>query len=147
MSFLDKIKYINMLSVVDEFGGRGHSDKITRFNIAFRVTDENGCETEVTKGEVEEAILDKNIVITNYPGNREYTLGVLKNNPDKCDFVMMDKSYRNYVNLIGVDVREFRDNASICVSLRKNDGSVIASTSYLSDFPSTFFLNGKSTEK
>lgn len=147
MSFLDKVKYINMLSVVDEFGGRGNADKITRFYIAFRVSDENSCDIEVTKAEIEEAILDKNIVITDYTESREYTLGVLKNNAAKCDFVMASKIYKNNVNLIGINTGGFNDTASICVSFRKDDGSVIASTSYLSDFPSTFFLNGKLTEK
>ena len=147
MSFLDKVKYINMLSVVDEFGGRGNADKITRFYIAFRTSDENSCEIEVTKAEIEEAILDKNIIITDYPGNRQYTLGVLKSNANKCDFVMTDKSYTNHVNLIGIDVGAFTGTASICVSFRKNDNSVIASTSYLSDFPSTFFLHKKAAGK
>lgn len=145
MSFIDKVKYINQLTVVDEFGGRGLADKISRFYIAFRVTDENGSEIEVTKEEVEEAILDKNIVISDYMGSREFTLGVLRNNPDKCDFVMTGKLYKYNINMIGVDVREFRDNACICVSFRKK-GSEIVSTTYLSDFSSTFFLNRKDVE-
>ena len=147
MGFLDKVNYINMLSGVDEFGGRGNADKITRFYIAFRASNENSCDIEVTKAEIEEAILDRNIVITDYTESQEYTLGVLKSNAAKCNFVMANKSYKNNVNLIGINVGEFNDTASICVSFRKGDGSVIASTSYLSDFPSTFFLDGKLTEK
>lgn len=54
MSFLDKVKYINQLAVVDEFGGRGHADKITRFYIVFRVTDGSGNDIEVTKEEMED---------------------------------------------------------------------------------------------
>jgi len=146
MSFLNKVRYINMLSMVDEFGGRGNADKITRFYIAFRASDENSCDIEVTKAEIEEAIFDKNIVITDYTGSREYTLGVLKSNANKCDFVMASMSYKNNVNLIGINVGAFNGTASICVSFRKIDNSVIASTSYLSDFPSTFFLNRKKTD-
>jgi len=50
---------------------------------------------------------------------------------------MAGKLYKN-TNIIGVDVRNFSDNASICVKLRNDDISVIASTTYLSDFPSCF---------
>jgi len=143
MSFIDKVKYINQLAVVDEFGGRGHADKITRFYIVFRVTDENGSDIEVTKEEAEEAVLEKNIVLVDYLNTKAYTLGVLASNPDNCDFIMAGKLYKSNTNLIGVDVAKFSENASICVSFRNSDDSVIAETTYLSDFPSCFFLNKK----
>lgn len=143
MSFIDKVKFINQLVVVDEFGGRGHADKITRFYIVLRVTDKAGNEIEVTTGEVEEAITAKNIVLSDYLNNREFTLGVLTKNPDNCDFIMVGKLYYNNVNLIGIDVAKFSENASICVTFRNDDSSVIMSTSYLSDFPSCFYLHNK----
>lgn len=146
MSFIDKVKYINQLAVVDEFGGRGHADKITRFCIVFRVTDENGSDIEVTKEEAEEAVLKKNIVLVDYLNSREYALAVLASNPDNCDFIMSSKSYQNNTNLIGIDVAKFSGNASICVTFRDDNNSVIAATSYLSDFPSCFFLNKKTAE-
>ncbi|WP_277973503.1 hypothetical protein [Pantoea agglomerans] len=146
MSFVDKVKYINQLAVVDEFGGRGHADKITRFYIVLRVTDGNGEDIEITAAEVEEAVKGNNIVLCDYLNNREFTLGVLEKNPDNCDFIVVGKLYQNNTNLIGIDVREFKENASVCVMFRDNAGAVIASTTYLSDFPSCFFLNKKTTD-
>jgi hypothetical protein len=146
MSFIDKIKYINQLAVVDEFGGRGHADKITRFCIIFRVTDGSGNEIEVTTTEVEEAVKAKNIVLCDYLDNKEYTLGIAAKNPDNCDFIVAGMAYKNNTNLIVVDMGRFSDNTSLCVSFRNDDGSVIASTTYLSDFPSCFFLNKKSAQ-
>lgn len=143
MSFVDKVKYISQLAVVDEFGGRGHADKITRFCIIFRVTDGSGNEVEVTTAEVEEAVKAKNIVLCDYLDNKEYTLGVAAKNPDNDDFIVSGRQYKNNTNLIVVDMGGFSGNTSLCVSFRNNDGSVIASTTYLSDFPSCFFLNKK----
>lgn len=143
MSFIEKVKYISQLAVVDEFGGRGHADKINRFYIVFRVTDESGNDIEVTAGEVEDAVKAENIILCDYLDNRRFTLGVLEKKPDNCEFIVVGKLYKNNTNLIGVDVAEFSENASICVTFRNEADSVIASTTYLSDFPSCFFLNNK----
>jgi hypothetical protein len=145
MSFIDKVKYINQLAVVDEFGGRGHVDKITRFCIVFRVTDKSGNDIEVTNAEIEDAVKAKNIVLCDYLDNKEFTLGVAEKNPDNCDFIVSGRQYKNNTNLVVVDVRDFKDNASLCVSFRNDDSSVIASTTYLSDYPSCFFINKKTT--
>jgi hypothetical protein len=75
MRFIDKVKYINQLAVVDEFSGRGHADKITHFCIVLRVTDGSENVIEVTKEEVEEAISEKNIVLFDYLNNRKFFLG------------------------------------------------------------------------
>ncbi|WP_277972987.1 hypothetical protein [Pantoea agglomerans] len=129
MSFVDKVKYISQLAVVDEFGGRGHADKITRFYIVLRVTDGSGNEVEVTAAEVEEAVAAKNIVLCDYP--------------DNDDFIVSGRQYKNNTNFIVVGLGGFSGSTSLCVSFRNDDGSVIASTAYLSDFPSCFFLNKK----
>lgn len=143
MSFIDKVQYINQLAVVDEFGGRGHADKITRFYIGFRVTDGSGNDLQVTKEEVEDAVGNKNIVLCDYLDNKDYTLALLASNPNNCDFIVSGTNYINNTNIIIVDMGKFSDNASICVKLLDGNGSLLASTAYLSDFPSCFFLNKK----
>jgi len=143
MSFIDKVQYINQLAVVDEFGGRGHADKITRFHIVFRVTDGSGNDIEVTKDEMEEGVLSKNIVLCDYLDNKDYTLALLTSNPDNCDFIVSGTNYIYNTNIINVDIGKFSDNASLCVKFLGDNGSLLASTTYLSDFPSCFFLNKK----
>lgn len=143
MSFTDKIKYINQLAMVDEFGGRGPADKITKFCIAFRLTDETGNDIELTDAEVEDAVAGKNIVLCDYLSTKTYTLGSALKNPDSCDFVTTSRQYKNNTNLIHVAVREMKTDACLCVTFMDDNSTPLASTTYLSDFPSCFFLNKK----
>lgn len=142
MSFIHNVKYVRQLSVIDEFGGRGHPARIKKFYIIFRVTDGDGSEISVSKTDVEEAVLSKYLVISNYIGDVEYTLGVLEHNPNKDHFIVNKIDYKYNTNIITVGVRDFEGNASISVKF-KNDNQVIASTSYLSGSPSCFFLSKK----
>lgn len=147
MSFTDKVKHISQFAIIDEFCGRGAADKISRFYIVLRVTDENGNPLQITSDEVKEAIqkVKPNIVLADYLGNNEYTMEMWSDNPGVCDFLILGNQYRNNVNIMGVDVWKFRASASLCVKIRSDDGSEMASTTYLSDFPSCFFLNRKTT--
>lgn len=142
MSFIDIVKNVRQLSVIDEFGGRGSAGKIKKFYIVFRVTDESGSEIEVGKMDVESAVLNNNLVISDYMGNAEYTLSVLNNNPKNTHFIVSKVEYKFNSNIITVDVREFKGNASISVKFKRGS-EVIASTCYLSDSPSCFFLSKK----
>lgn len=42
MSFVDNIRYVRQLSVVDEFGGLGDPGKVSFICVVFRATDNDG---------------------------------------------------------------------------------------------------------
>ncbi|EPY7113960.1 hypothetical protein ACXEHT_004834, partial [Klebsiella variicola] len=86
----------------------------------------------------------KKIVICNYLSSDEYTIDILAANPNNKEFILAGIRYINNTNIIVVGMGSFSRNASLSVELRNTDASVIASTTYLSDFASCFFLN-KST--
>lgn len=142
MSFVEKIKYIRTLSVVDEFGGKGDAGKIRKFYIVFRIADLNGSFVSVSKPEVLEAVQNKNIVISDYIGEAVFTTGVLDDNPQNDHFIISDIAYRFDYNILTVKVASFSDDVSISVKFKDGD-DVIATTSYLSDIPSGFFLSKK----
>lgn len=149
MSFVDTVKYVNQLAVVDEFGGRGLAEKIRRFYIVFRATDECGNELQVSEDDVKEAVIEKDIIVTNYIGSNEWTISCLLNDHHYF-FALEGSSFVNGVNIITVRIQDNvvdgygkpvnLGNTSICVKFKKNDAELISSC-YLSDFPSTFFLS------
>lgn len=140
MSFIETVKYVRQLIVIDEFGGRGHSEKIKKFYIIFRVADKNGTEVAVSRNEIEEAVLKKYLVISNYMGDEEYTLGLLENNQNSDHFTVSKVDYTFNSNVITLSVRAFQGSSSISVKFKK-DNEIIASTCYLSGNSSCFFLS------
>ncbi|ADP10404.1 hypothetical protein EJP617_07230 [Erwinia sp. Ejp617] len=142
MRFIETVKHVRQLSVIDEFGGRGNAGKIKEFYIIFRATDGNGTELAVSKNDVEEAVLNNCISICNYIGDAEYTLGLLERNPNNDHFIVSKVDYKFNSNIITLSVRDFKGYASISVKF-KNENKIIASTCYLSGNPSCFFLSRK----
>ncbi|CAO98071.1 hypothetical protein [Erwinia tasmaniensis] len=140
MSFIETVKYVRQLSVIDEFGGRGSAEKIKKFYIIFRAVDQNGTEVEVSRKEIEEAVLKKYLIISNYIGDEEYTLGLLENNQNSDHFTVSKVDYMFNSNVITLAVREFKGNSSVSVKF-KIDSEIIASTCYLSGNSSCFFLS------
>lgn len=140
MNLIDSGRYITNLNIVDEFGGRGDSNRIKKFYISLKVTDAHATEIELSKINIIKAVLDKKIIITNYMGNTDYTLGILDGNPEKSNFIVSDVIYKLGTNIITIDVGDFYEDASISVRF-KTDGGGDFSTCYLSDFPSYFFLS------
>lgn len=149
MSFVDTVKYVNQLAVVDEFGGRGLAAKIRRFCIVFRATDENGNNLQVSQDDVTEAVLEKDIVVTNYTGTEEWTIAALLSDHHYF-FALEECRFINGVNLITVRIQNDVVDAdgkpvtlgdtAICVRFKKDDAELVSSC-YLSDFPSTFFVS------
>lgn len=155
MSFVDTVKYVRQLTVVDEFGGRGDADNISKFYIVFRATDDSGNDLQVSLEDVEEALLEgvPDIILTDYIGNEEWHIGVLKNS-DTCYFQLAGVDFRNNANIITVEVKDLfhtdekMKDTSVCVrfqqDVKNDDGSTkkaeLVSSCYLSDFPSTFYL-------
>ncbi|CCP04525.1 hypothetical protein BN439_3502 [Erwinia amylovora Ea644] len=142
MSFIETVKYVRQLSVIDEFGGRGNAGEISEFYIIFRATDGNGTDLSVSKNDVEEAVLNNYIVISNYIGDAQYSLGLLERNPNNDHFIVSKIDYKFNSNVITLSVRDFKGYASISVKF-KNANKVFASTCYLSGNPSCFFLSRK----
>lgn len=150
MSFIDTVKYVRQLSVVDEFGGRGDADNISKFYIVFRATDDSGNDLQVSLKDVEEALLETvpDIILTDYIGKEEWHIGILENDTT-CYFKLAGVDFRNNVNIITVKVKDnFKKDTALCVrfqqDVKNNDGSTkkvdLVSSCYLSDFPSTFYL-------
>lgn len=154
MSFFDTVKYVHQLSIVDEFGGRGGANNISKFYIVFRVMDDNGNNLQVSLEEIEETLLADvpGIILTDYMGSEEWHIGMLDND-DSTYFKLAGVEFRNNVNIVTVKVKEtFAQEAAICVKFQKsvtdksgNTTTVeLVSSCYLSDFPSTFYLKKNS---
>lgn len=153
MSFIDSVDYISQLSVVDEFGGRGDANKISCFYIVFRVMDDSGNNLQVSLEDIQTTLVAEvpGIVLTDYMGSTEWHIGILDN--DSSTYFILDVvEYRNNANIIKVKVKDtFQQNAAICVKFQRSvtddAGNVttteLSSSCYLSDFPSTFYINKK----
>jgi hypothetical protein len=150
MSFVDTVKYVRQLQVVDEFGGRGDVNNISQFYIIFRATDDSGNEIHVSKEDVEAALKEDvpDIILTDYIGKTEWKIATL--GEDNLHFELDGVDFRNNVNIITIKIRDsFKEDTTICVRFQqdvKDDaGSTkkveLVSSCYLSDFPSCFFLN------
>ncbi|MGV2814526.1 hypothetical protein [Enterobacter cancerogenus] len=150
MSFIDTVKYVRQLSVVDEFGGRGDASNISKFYIVFGIMDDNGNNLQVSLEEIEAALMDDipGLVVTDYMGTEEWHIGLLDKDVTSY-FKLAGVDFRNNVNIITVKVNEsFTQDAAICVkfqqSVTDDEGKLtkaeLVSSSYLSDFPSTFYL-------
>jgi hypothetical protein len=138
MSFIDSVKYIERFAVTDEFGGRGKPEKINCFYIVLRVTDENGEPIEITFGDIEDAVRNEQLVLTDYVGFTDTPLGLA----DDSLFKVTDAKYHKENNFIYVKPVTYTGDISVCVKIQEEkDGGLIASTCYLSDFPSTFYLS------
>jgi hypothetical protein len=138
MSFIDSVKYIERFAVTDEFGGRGKPEKISCFYIVLRVTDENGEPIEITFGDIEDAVRNEQLVLTDYVGFNDISLGLA----DDSLFKVTDAKYYKENNFIYVKPVKYKGDISVCVKIQgKKDGDLFASTCYLSDFPSTFYLS------
>jgi hypothetical protein len=141
MSFIDSVKHIEQLAVIDEFGGRGSPDKIRRFYIILRVMDDNGELFEITSGDIRDAVNAEQLVLADYMGFNKIPLADNENG----DFMYVGAIYKDGTNFIVVDPIKYTGNISICVKiLKEKGGDILASTCYLSDFPSTFHLSKKS---
>jgi hypothetical protein len=141
MSFVDSIKYIRQLSVVDEFGGLGDASKISRFYVVFRATDSDGEDIEVSETDVVEAIRDKNIEITDWVGLSSYSLAPEAANADGDHFVFGGFQHRNNVNIFEINLaEEFRDDVSFCVRFMDGDTELMSSC-YMSSYPSAIFTS------
>lgn len=141
MSFLEKVKNISDLTVVDEFGGRGNPKFITKFYLVLRLFDDNGEEIELTFTDLIDAISNNHIVFSDYIGTTNYTLGVDASD-QKSDFIASDFVYRNGCNIITILVNSFASNASICVKIESTTDVIISST-YLGGEPSCCYLEKK----
>lgn len=153
MSFVDTVKYVHQLSVVDEFGGRGDAGTISKFYIVFRATDDYGSDLQVSQDDVVAALMASapEMLLTDYIGNEEWHIGVLENDPSTY-FKLAGVDFRNNVNIITVNVKDtFTQDTAICVKFQENvtdeagkaTTAELASSCYLSDFPSTFYLKKK----
>jgi hypothetical protein len=145
MSFIDSIKYIERLSVVDEFGGRGGKDKISKIYICLKVTNENGEPIEISFGDIKNAATEGKIVVSDYMGVTNYDVGI--NKTDNSQFIVSDAVYKWQTNIITLEPVKFSGNISLCVKFRNenNDKNIITSTCYLSDFPSAAYFSKSST--
>lgn len=150
MSFVDTVKYVRQLSVVDEFGGRGDADNISKFYIVFRATDDSGNDLQVSLEDVEEAMMEDvpDIILSDYIGKEAWQIATLDNDNSRY-FKLAGVDFRDNVNIITVKVRDnFKLDTSLCVrfqqDVKSDDGSTkkveLVSSCYLSDFPSTFYL-------
>jgi len=138
MSFIDSIKHIERFAVIDEFGGRGNPEKIRRFYIVLRVTDDNGELIEITFGDIKSAVSAGQLSLTDYVGFTDVSLGL----DDSSQFRVTNAEYHNNSNFISVEPAAFSGSLSVCAKIQeKKDGNLITSTCYLSDFPSTFYLS------
>lgn len=154
MSFVDTVKYVRQLSVVDEFGGRGDADNISKFYIVFRATDDSGNDLQVSLNDVEEALQEDvpDIILTDYIGKTTWKIATLDSDTTRY-FKLAGVDFRNNANIITVKVKDnFKESTSVCVKfqqdVKNDDGSTkkveLVSSCYLSDFPSTFYLKKKS---
>lgn len=141
MSFIDSIKYIDRLSVVDEFGGRGDKNDISKIYISLKVTDENGNPIEISFGDIKNAASEGQIIVSDYMGITNYSIGIA--DTDKTNFIVTDSIYKWNTNIITLKPSTFSGRISLCVKFRKqnNDDDIISSTCYLSDFPSTAYFS------
>lgn len=138
MSFIDSVKHTERFAVIDEFGGRGNPEKIRRFYIVLCVTDDNGEPIEITFGDIEDAVRNEQLVLTDYVGFTDIPLGL----EDDSLFKVTDSKYYKENNFIYVEPVKYTGDISVCVKIQeKKDGDLIASTCYLSDFPSTLYLS------
>lgn len=138
MSFIDSVKHIEQLAVIDQFGGRGSPDKIRRFYIILRVMDDNGELIEISSGDIKDAVNDEQLVLTDYMGFNDIPL----TEHDDNHFLYVGAIYKDGTNFIVVDPISYTGDISVCVKIKKEKGGdVFASTCYLSDFPSTFHLS------
>lgn len=144
MSFVDSIKHIEQLSIIDEFGGRGNAGKINTFHIILRVTDENGNSIEISLDDIKRAASNGQIILSDYIGLANYSVGI--NEDTTKQFIIKDSIYKYHTNIITLSPSEFTGDISLSVKFRanKDDEKDIASTAFLSDFPSTFFLSRSS---
>ena len=141
MSFIDSIKFIEQLNVVDEFFGRGDVSKINYFYITLKVTDETGSPIQISFDDVSKAATDQQIIISDYAGINNYTLGI-KDDTTK-DFTINDVLFKYNTNIIKLSISKFTGNSTISVQFKtdKDDQKNIATSCYLSDTPSTFYLS------
>ena len=153
MSFVDTVKYVRQLSVVDEFGGRGDADNISKFYIVFRATDDSGNDLQVSLADVQEALMEDepDIILTDYIGKEAWSIATLDSDNTHY-FKLAGVDFKNNVNIITVKIKDnFKEDTAICVKFQqdvKNDDSStkkveLVSSCYLSDFPSTFYLKRK----
>lgn len=153
MSFVDTVKYVRQLSIVDEFGGRGDADDISKFYIVFRATDDSGNDLQVSLEDVLEALMEDvpDIILTDYIGKEVWHIATLDND-DSCYFKLAGVDFRSNVNIITVKVKDnFKQNTALCVKFQQDikdvDGKAqtveLVTSCYLSDFPSTFYLKKK----
>lgn len=151
MSFVDTVKYVRQLSIVDEFGGRGDANNIRQFYIVFRATDDDGNDLQVSAEDVDAALLKVNpdILLTNYIGNDDWGIAVLSND-NTHNFYLGGVAFKNGFNIITVNVKEtFTGNHAICVKFLQDETDTegnttkveLVSSTYLSDFPSTFYIS------
>lgn len=141
MSFVDSIKYIRQLSVVDEFGGLGDAGKISCFYVVFRATDSDGEDIRVSEADVVKAIREKDIEITDWVGLSRYSLAPEAANADGYPFVFGDFQYRNNVNILAINLaEEFREDAGLCVRFMAG-GTELMSSCYMSSYPSAIFTS------
>lgn len=140
MSFVDNIRYVRQLSVVDEFGGLGEPGKVSFFCVAFRATDNDGQDIRVSEADVVAAIKEKDIVMADWAGLNNYSLAPDAANPDGCHFVFSGCWYRDNVNFLRVTLAgDYPENAGICVRFMDGD-TEITSSCYLSPYPSAVFI-------
>lgn len=141
MSFVDNIKYVRQLSVVDEFGGLGEAGKVSRFYVAFRATDNEGKDIRVSEADVVAAIREKDIVIADWVGLNNYPLAPGAANPDGCRFIFSGCRYRDCVNILAITLAgDYREDAGL--SVRFMDGETeLTSSCYLSPYPSAVFIH------
>lgn len=141
MSFVDNIKYIRQLSVVDEFGGLGEPGKISRFFVVFRATDNDGQDIRVSDADVVAAIREKDIVIADWAGLNNHSLSPDAANPDGCNFIFSGCRYRDCINILAITLAgDYRENAGLSVRFMDGD-TEITSSCYLSPYPSAVFIN------
>lgn len=150
MSFVDTVKYVRQLSVVDEFGGRGDADNISKFYIVFRATDDSGNDLQVSLEDVEDALMEDvpDIILTDYIGKESWKIATLDSDNSHY-FKLAGVDFRNNVNIITIKVKDnFKEDTALCVKFQQDvkdaDGKTqkveLVSSCYLSDFPSTCYL-------
>ncbi|WP_337013689.1 hypothetical protein [Pantoea sp. AS142] len=141
MSFVDNVKYVRQLSVVDEFGGLGEAAKVSRFYVTFRATDDDGQDIRVSEADVVAAIREKDIVIAGWAGLNNYSLAADAANPDGCPFIFSGCRYRDSLNILAISFAgDYREDAGLSVRFMDGD-TEITSSCYLSPFPSAVFIN------
>ena len=141
MSFIDAIRYIEQLSVIDEFGGRGRASKISKFYVILKVTDGEGNAIEIPFADIQNAISNGQFVISDYIGLNDYSTGNINDNVSA--FIIKDAVYKWDSNIITIEPTPTAKSTSVSVKFKnsRSDSDVIVSTCYQSDFPSTFYFD------